>query len=64
MKKIFTLIALLAFFLGAKAETVVDLEIDNNFTQLQLISYMIFYMFQCYSPKSSHPLPLPLPQSP
>ena len=24
--------------------------------------YMIFYMFQCHSPKSSHPLPLP--QSP
>jgi len=27
-----------------------------------LISYMIFYMFQCHSPKSSHLLPLP--QSP
>ena len=27
-----------------------------------LISYMIFYMFQCHSPQSSHPLPLP--QSP
>ena len=27
-----------------------------------LISYMILYMFQCHSPKSSHPLPLP--QSP
>ena len=24
-----------------------------------LISYMILYMFQCHSPKSSHPLPLP-----
>ena len=24
----------------------------------QLISYMILYMFQCHSPKSSHPLPL------
>ena len=23
-------------------------------------SYMIVYMFQCHSPKSSHPLPLPL----
>ena len=23
------------------------------------ISYMILYMFQCHSPKSSHPLPLP-----
>ena len=28
----------------------------------QLISYMILYMFQYHSPKSSHPLPLP--QSP
>ena len=27
-------------------------------------SYMIVYMFQCHSPKSSHPLPLPLPLSP
>ena len=25
----------------------------------QLVSYMIVYMFQCHSPKSSHPLPLP-----
>ena len=28
----------------------------------RLISYMILYMFQCHSSKSSHPLPLP--QSP
>ena len=28
----------------------------------RFVSYMILYMFQCYSPKSSHPLPLP--QSP
>ena len=28
----------------------------------RLISYMILYMFQCHSPKSIHPLPLP--QSP
>ena len=28
----------------------------------QLFSYMTLYMFQCHSPKSSHPLPLP--QSP
>jgi len=28
----------------------------------RLISYMILYMFQCHSPNSSHPLPLP--QSP
>ena len=25
----------------------------------QFVSYMIVYMFQCHSPKSSHPLPLP-----
>ena len=30
----------------------------------RLVSYMILNMFQCHSPKSSHPLPLPLPQSP
>ena len=28
----------------------------------QLFSYLILYIFQCHSPKSSHPLPLP--QSP
>ena len=28
----------------------------------RLVSYMILYTFQCHSPKSSHPLPLP--QSP
>ena len=28
----------------------------------RLIPYMILYVFQCHSPKSSHPLPLP--QSP
>ena len=28
----------------------------------RFVSHMILYMFQCYSPKSSHPLPLP--QSP
>ena len=28
----------------------------------RFITYMILYMFQCHSPKSSHPLPLP--QSP
>ena len=28
----------------------------------RFISYMVVYMFQCHSPKSSHPLPLP--QSP
>ena len=26
----------------------------------RLIPYMILYVFQCHSPKSSHPLPLPL----
>ena len=38
--------------------------IQNRASNLdwQLVSYMILYMFQCHSPKSSHPLPLP--QSP
>ena len=26
----------------------------------RFVSYMILHMFQCHSPKSSHPLPLPL----
>ena len=26
----------------------------------RFVSYLIVYMFQCHSPKSSHPLPLPL----
>ena len=34
---------------------------SSNIDQ-HLVSYMIAYMFQCHSPKSSHPLPLP--QSP
>ena len=25
----------------------------------RFVSYMILYMFQCHSPKSSHPIPLP-----
>ena len=35
-------------------------------TDWRFVSYMIVYMFQCRSPKSAHPLPLPrpLPQSP
>ena len=28
----------------------------------RFISYMILYMFQCHSPKSSHPLPLDIKQ--
>ena len=40
--------------------------LSNQYHALNLdwrfISYMILYMFQCHSPKSSHPLPLP--QSP
>ena len=31
-------------------------------TDWHFVSYMIVYMFQCHSPKSSHPLPFP--QSP
>ena len=33
-----------------------------TFLDLRFISYMMLYMFQSHSPKSSHPLPLP--QSP
>ena len=29
-------------------------------TLMRFVSYMILYMFQCHSPKSSHPLRLPL----
>ena len=29
-------------------------------TDWRFVPYMIVYMFQCHSPKSSHPLPLPL----
>ena len=36
---------------------------SNQYHALNLdwrfVSYMILYMFQCHSPKSSHPLPLP-----
>ena len=28
----------------------------------RLVSYMILYIFQCHSPKSSHPIPLPQSQ--
>ena len=30
----------------------------------RLVSYMILYMFQCHSPKSSYPLPLPQSKRP
>ena len=33
-----------------------------HYAELATRSYLILYMFQCHSPKSSHPLPLP--QSP
>ena len=37
-------------------------EFVTLFLDWRLVSYMVFYMFQCHSPKSPHPLPLP--QSP
>ena len=42
---------------SAPAPSILDpaLNLDWRF-----ISYTILYMFQCHSPKSSHPLPLPL----
>ena len=33
--------------------------VHRTWTGDSLISYMILHMFQCHSPKSSHPLPLP-----
>ena len=40
-------------------DTVIDTPGEYTGTWTGNSSYMIFYMFQCHSPKSSHPLPLP-----
>ena len=44
---------------GAPAPSILYPVLNINW---RFISYLIVYMFQCHSPKSSHPLPLP--QSP
>ena len=45
--------------LGRPSALVPSIQYRASNLDWQLISYMIFYMFQCHSPKSSHPLPLP-----
>ena len=49
-------------FLGRPSAPAPSIQYRASNLDWQLVSYMILYMFQCYSPKSSHPLPLP--QSP
>ena len=48
--------------LGRPSATAPSIQYRASNLDWQLVSYMILYMFQCHSPKSSHPLPLP--QSP
>ena len=48
--------------LGLLSETTPNIQYHASNLDWRFISYMILYMFQCHSPKSSHPLPLP--QSP
>ena len=48
--------------LGRPSAPVPSIEYRASNLDWWLVSYMILYIFQCHSPKSSHPLPLP--QSP
>ena len=48
--------------LGRPSATAPSIQYRASNLDWQLVSYMILYMFQCHSPKSSHHLPLP--QSP
>ena len=48
--------------LGHPSEPAPSIQYRESNLDWRLISYMILYMFQCHSPKSSHHLPLP--QSP
>ena len=48
--------------LGRPSATAPSIQYRASNLDWWLISYMILYMFQCHSPKSSHTLPLP--QSP
>ena len=47
---------------GSSQCTSPSIQYCTSILDWQIFSYMIFYMFQCHSPKSSHPLTLP--QSP
>ena len=48
--------------LGRPSEPAPSIQYHASNLDWRLVSYMILYIFQCHSPKSSHPLPLP--QSP
>ena len=48
--------------LGRPSASAPSIQYHGSNLDWRLVSYMILYIFQCYSPKSSHPLPLP--QSP
>ena len=48
--------------LGHPSATAPSIQYRTSNVDWRLISYMILYVFQCHSPKLSHPLPLP--QSP
>ena len=48
--------------LGHLSAPVPSIQYHASSLDWRFISYMILHMFQCHSPKSSHPLPLP--QSP
>ena len=48
--------------LGRPSSSALSIQYRASNLDWRLVSYMILYMFQCHSPKSSHPLPLP--QSP
>ena len=48
--------------LGHPSAPAPSIQYHSSNLDWRLVSYMILFMFQCHSPKSSHPLPLP--QSP
>ena len=62
MFPILTLLPPYTIPLGHPSAPVPSIQYRASNLDWQLVSYMILYIFQCHSPKSSHPLPLP--QSP
>ena len=57
-----TLLPLRTIPLGRPSAPAPSIQYHASNLDWRFISYMILYMFQCHSPRSSHPLPLP--QSP